>query len=114
MLQAAALAGAALTPAALAPRAFAKMSPDDPFTLGIASGEPAPDGVVIWTRLAPRPFEPDGGMRPEAVPVRWEVAEDAGFSRVAGGGSWPVRRRGIRCMSRSMVCGPRGNIGTAS
>lgn len=82
MLQAAAMAGAALTPAALAPRAFGKMTPDDPFTLGIASGEPAPDGVVIWTRLAPRPFEPDGGMRPEAVPVRWEVAEDAGFSRI--------------------------------
>src|SRR5918999_2559524 len=33
-----------------------------PFTLGIASGDPAPDGVVLWTRLAPAPFEPDGGM----------------------------------------------------
>jgi alkaline phosphatase D len=82
MLQAAALAGAALTPAAIAPRAFGNISPDDPFTLGVASGEPTPDGVVIWTRLAPRPFDPDGGMRPEAVPVRWEVAEDAGFSRI--------------------------------
>jgi phosphodiesterase/alkaline phosphatase D-like protein len=29
--------------------------PADPFTLGVASGEPAPDGVVIWTRLAPHP-----------------------------------------------------------
>ena len=82
MLQAAALAGAALTPAALAPRAFGQIPADDPFTLGVASGEPTSGGVVIWTRLAPRPFEPDGGMPPEAVPVRWEVAEDAGFSRI--------------------------------
>jgi alkaline phosphatase D len=32
-----------------------------PFTLGVASGEPAPDGFVIWTRLAPDPLA-DGGM----------------------------------------------------
>jgi len=82
LIQAAALAGAALTPAALARPAFGQVSPDDPFTLGVASGEPAPNGVVLWTRLAPRPFEPDGGMPPESVPVRWEVAEDAGFQRV--------------------------------
>ncbi|OJU10568.1 MAG: hypothetical protein BGN86_02985 [Caulobacterales bacterium 68-7] len=82
LLQAAALAGASLTPAALAPRAFGQAPADDPFTLGVASGEPTADGVVIWTRLAPRPFEPDGGMRAESVPVRWEVAEDAGFQRI--------------------------------
>ncbi|HEV3015168.1 MAG TPA: PhoD-like phosphatase N-terminal domain-containing protein, partial [Actinomycetota bacterium] len=35
---------------------------DDPFTLGVASGDPTPNGVVLWTRLAPRPLEPDGGM----------------------------------------------------
>ena len=26
---------------------------DYPFTLGVASGDPLPDGFVIWTRLAP-------------------------------------------------------------
>ena len=51
----------------------------DPFTLGVASGEPLPDGVVLWTRLAPTPFEPGGGMPPGAVPVRWEIAEDERF-----------------------------------
>ena len=35
---------------------------DDPFQLGVASGDPTPTGGVLWTRLAPRPFEPDGGM----------------------------------------------------
>lgn len=33
-----------------------------PFQLGIASGDPLPDGFVIWTRLAPRPLEPGNGM----------------------------------------------------
>lgn len=58
--------------------------PADPFSLGVASGEPLPDRVVIWTRLAPDPLAEDGlgGMGPSKFPVRWEVAEDAGFRRV--------------------------------
>ncbi|MET9415914.1 alkaline phosphatase D family protein [Streptomyces klenkii] len=56
---------------------------DDPFTLGVASGDPLPDAVVLWTRLAPRPWEPDSGLPPSGViPVSWEVAEDERFSRV--------------------------------
>jgi len=57
------------------------------FTLGVASGEPRPDSVVIWTRLAPLPLQADGGMPAQAVPVRWEVASDARFSRVLQTGS---------------------------
>lgn len=50
----------------------------DPFMLGIASGEPWPDGFVIWTRLALDPLAEDGlgGMPSRQVPVAWEVAED--------------------------------------
>ena len=58
----------------------------DPFTLGVAAGDPAPDGFVIWTRLAPQPLEPNGGMPMAAVPVRWEVAEDDGFRAIARSG----------------------------
>jgi alkaline phosphatase D len=46
------------------------------FTLGVASGDPSPDGVVIWTRLAPA-----GGMPEGPVPVEWMVAEDEGFTK---------------------------------
>jgi len=60
----------------------APVLPADPFALGVASGDPSPSGVVLWTRLAPRPLEPDGGMPHEAVEVAWEVAEDEGFGRV--------------------------------
>lgn len=53
----------------------------DPFSLGVASGDPWPDSVVLWTRLAPQPLE-GGGMPPAAVEVRWEIAEDQRFRRV--------------------------------
>ncbi|MFT3954329.1 MAG: alkaline phosphatase D family protein [Piscinibacter sp.] len=53
---------------------------DDPFTLGVASGMPRPGSVVIWTRLAPRPPEPGGGLPPVPLAVRWELAEDEQFS----------------------------------
>ena len=33
---------------------------DNPFSLGVASGDPLPDGVVLWTRLAPQPLAEDG------------------------------------------------------
>ncbi|MGV3541119.1 MAG: PhoD-like phosphatase N-terminal domain-containing protein [Rufibacter sp.] len=36
-----------------------------PFKLGVASGEPLPDGVVLWTRLAPAPLT-NGGHAPAA------------------------------------------------
>ncbi len=52
-----------------------------PFTLGVASGDPWPDGMVLWTRLAPAPLE-GGGMPMLAVPVTWELAEDAAFQRI--------------------------------
>ena len=48
-----------------------------PFELGVASGEPAADGVVLWTRLLDLPGDPGA-----ATPVRWEVASDDGFRTV--------------------------------
>jgi alkaline phosphatase D len=74
-------ASLAVTGAALLPSRQAR--PDEsfrfaknPFTLGIASGYPTPDGMVLWTRLAPSPLEPGGGMPPEVIPVDWAIATD--------------------------------------
>ena len=53
-----------------------------PFTLGVASGDPEPDGIVIWTRLAPKPLEPGGGMAPRPVTVRWEIASSDKFTKI--------------------------------
>ncbi|WP_199432188.1 alkaline phosphatase D family protein [Qaidamihabitans albus] len=61
----------------------------DPFTLGVASGDPAPDSVVLWTRLAPEPFAEDGtgGMPARPVRVEYEVAVDERFRGVVRRGS---------------------------
>jgi len=55
----------------------------DPFTLGVASGEPTPDGFVIWTRLAPFPLAPDGlGGMTGAADLRFEIATDEAMRQV--------------------------------
>ncbi len=61
---------------------------DDPFTLGVASGDPTPMGAVIWTRLAPDLFDPDSGMGGQRTVVSWEVAEDEAFARVVQRGRY--------------------------
>jgi len=65
----------------------------EPFTLGIASGDPQPGSVVLWTRLAPEPSAPDGrgGMPDRTVPVHWEIADDEGFRRVVARGTERAR-----------------------
>lgn len=57
-----------------------------PFSLGVASGDPEPDGIVIWTRLAPNPLA-GGGMPPQTVEVEWEVSTDEKFSNVVRKGT---------------------------
>jgi alkaline phosphatase D len=72
---------------------------DYPFKLGVASGDPWPDGFVLWTRLAPEPLVPGGGLAGRgAIDVAWEVARDPGFATVerrgtaqaAAGGAYSV------------------------
>ena len=57
-----------------------------PFTLGVASGDPLPDGVVLWTRLATDPLASMGGLPHVAFPVAWEVSEDDRFTRIIARG----------------------------
>ena len=53
----------------------------NPFTLGVASGDPTSDGVVLWTRLAPDPLN-GGGMPPNRVEVEWQIATDEQMGKV--------------------------------
>ena len=53
-----------------------------PFTLGVASGSPTHDSVVLWTRL----MASDAALGALPVTVRWEVAHDEAFSRIAKSG----------------------------
>ncbi|MBW4614709.1 MAG: alkaline phosphatase [Desmonostoc vinosum HA7617-LM4] len=52
-----------------------------PFSLGVASGDPLPDGVVLWTRLAPDPLY-GGGMPLRNFVVQWRVAVDEKMKKV--------------------------------
>ncbi|SNT43188.1 alkaline phosphatase D family protein [Rhodococcoides kyotonense] len=80
-----ALVGALAFTPALNPASASAQSvvpPDYPFRLGVASGDPLPDSVVLWTRLATNPFAPLGGMTPGVVPVQWQIAADDRFARI--------------------------------
>jgi alkaline phosphatase D len=59
--------------------------PSDPFTLGVASGDPLADSVILWTRLLPADPLPD-----EDIEVTWEVATDDGFTDVVATGTAPA------------------------
>jgi len=79
------LAGSLIIPRGLRAGERSRIS-DNAFTLGVASGSPARGGFVLWTRLAPTPLSPDGGMAKETVPVTWEVAADEHMRNVRASG----------------------------
>jgi alkaline phosphatase D len=51
----------------------------DPFALGVASGSPTPEGVVLWTRLM-------AGVGQGVATLSWQVAHDENFKRIARSG----------------------------
>ena len=58
----------------------------DPFMFGVASGDPVPRGVVLWTRLARTALDGAGALL-DPVTVDWEIAEDEAFTRMVQSGS---------------------------
>lgn len=60
--------------------------PAYPFSLGVASGSPLPDAVILWTRILHDPLDA-ASTPPLALTVRWEVAEDEAFRKVVAKGS---------------------------
>ncbi|WLQ07467.1 alkaline phosphatase D family protein [Arthrobacter oryzae] len=84
---AAAVAAAAGTVVAAAPGAAATAASTGVFAHGVASGDPMPDSVLLWTRVTPSAEAlPGSGLGPD-VPVGWEVAADPGFRKVAARGT---------------------------
>ncbi|WP_405981098.1 alkaline phosphatase D family protein [Streptomyces sp. NBC_00158] len=83
----AAAATAALAPITLGGQAAHAAGAAPAFLHGVASGDPLPDGVLLWTRVTPTPEAvPGSGLGP-ATAVGWEVAEDKAFSRIVASGS---------------------------
>jgi phosphodiesterase/alkaline phosphatase D-like protein len=90
----------------------------DPFSLGVASGGPRPDGFVLWTRLAPDPLSANpatpGGMTGGDVPVVYEKAMKRWATSSAAALPRPKRPMGGRCTSMFPACCRVARIGTAS
>ncbi|MFF2196828.1 alkaline phosphatase D family protein [Streptomyces sp. NPDC058157] len=83
----AAAATAALAPIALGATTARAAESGPAFLHGVASGDPLPDGVLLWTRVTPTPEAvPGSGAGPDTA-VGWEVAEDKAFSSVVARGS---------------------------
>ena len=69
------------------------VDPGAVFSWGVASGDPAPDGVILWTRVPASPTGPVG--------VRWRVAADpalrdvvvTGVASAAAAADWTVKVR---------------------
>lgn len=57
------------------------------FQHGVASGDPLPDGMILWTRVTVSEQAVPGSGRGEPMQVRWEIAEDADFGTVAAAGT---------------------------
>jgi alkaline phosphatase D len=60
--------------------------PAELFALGVASGDPLPDSVILWTRLVNDPLAADGGLPDLPLPVRWEIAASRAFDDVVASG----------------------------
>ncbi|MFG2191126.1 alkaline phosphatase D family protein [Streptomyces sp. NPDC048639] len=87
----AAAASAALIPLVGTASAMAANNAAPVFLHGVASGDPLPDGVLLWTRVTPTPEAmPGSGQGPE-VTVGWQIAEDKSFTKVVAKGSTSAR-----------------------
>lgn len=60
--------------------------PSDPFTLGVASGDPDVTSVVLWTRLAIDPLR-GGGMPADDIAVEWQISSSESFATVVASGT---------------------------
>jgi alkaline phosphatase D len=57
-----------------------------PFSLGVASGEPTADGIVLWTRIAPEPLA-GGGLPMLTIAVQWQIAADERMQHIVQTGT---------------------------
>lgn len=71
----------ACSPAKVETFSSEKMPPRGTFSHGIASGDPTPTQIILWTRITPDDASID------FVSVRWEISKDKAFSSIFKSGS---------------------------
>ncbi|MFD9501613.1 alkaline phosphatase D family protein [Streptomyces sp. NPDC060035] len=82
-----AAAATAVAAPVLASATSARAAEGPAFLHGVASGDPLPDGILLWTRVTPTADAVPGSGRGADTAVRWEIAEDKAFSRMAAQGT---------------------------
>ncbi|WP_329212040.1 alkaline phosphatase D family protein [Streptomyces sp. NBC_00683] len=82
-----AAAATAVAAPVLASATSARAAEGPAFLHGVASGDPLPDGILLWTRVTPTADAVPGSGRGADTAVRWEIAEDKAFSRIAAQGT---------------------------
>jgi alkaline phosphatase D len=75
----------------------------DPFALGVASGDPLPDSLLLWTRLVKDPSDATS-MPDRDIPVAYELALDPRFRRVVRRGVAPARARFAHSVHADVDC----------
>ncbi|MFJ2672332.1 alkaline phosphatase D family protein [Streptomyces sp. NPDC087525] len=86
-----AAATALAAPVVLGGSAAASAAEAPAFLHGVASGDPLPDGVLLWTRVTPSPDAVPGSGRGADTEILWEVAEDQRFASVVARGTTTAR-----------------------
>ncbi|MFJ1912149.1 alkaline phosphatase D family protein [Streptomyces sp. NPDC088147] len=86
-----AAATALAAPVVLGGSAAASAAEAPAFLHGVASGDPLPDGVLLWTRVTPSPDAVPGSGRGADTEIFWEVAEDQRFASVVARGTTTAR-----------------------
>ncbi|MDQ0796877.1 alkaline phosphatase [Streptomyces sp. B1I3] len=86
-----AAAATAVAAPVLAATTSARAADGPAFLHGVASGDPLPDGILLWTRVTPAPDAVPGSGLGADTPMVWEIAEDKAFSRVAARGTAVAR-----------------------
>ncbi|MFF0184175.1 alkaline phosphatase D family protein [Streptomyces sp. NPDC005244] len=83
-----AAAATAVLAAPLAAALPARAATEAPaFLHGVASGDPLPDGILLWTRVTPESAAVPGSGLGADTPVSWTVATDKAFTTVVAKGS---------------------------
>ncbi|MFB6817022.1 alkaline phosphatase D family protein [Streptomyces sp. NPDC056347] len=85
VVKAAAVGAVLAAPLVSAATAHAAETPA--FLHGVASGDPLPDGILLWTRVTPDAGATPGSGRGPDVQVSWEIAQDKEFRTVVGRGT---------------------------
>ncbi|MQY08011.1 alkaline phosphatase D family protein [Actinomadura macrotermitis] len=101
-------AGGAGLVAATVVAGTAQAAPAPFFRHGVASGDPLPDGVILWTRVTPTPDSLPGTGAGPATSVTWQVAADTGFRQVVRSGvvsTGPDRDHTVKVDVRGLAAG---------